>query len=422
MVSGKSQLAKSPASDLSIHKLQVGQLKTHVWNHHMKTAAPQHKEALDDYKLRAAKWKRLHWDEVGQHEEPPQQDIEACRAKLREAADVERLNAVHDVYSAIYRKQSHKEYVVNTTLAKIHGGKYYGDLYMNPPFYEKVQGAFGNRLFEQTWEKLVKSPVLVVCSDEADGHLGIRVQFMEIGEDHVAPSSAFLQLQQLSDATAKGISDHIISAFTSPTHRPKELAHLVLSCADFARKLRAFVGDGATVNGLCTNARTGPRAPVEFAKPGENVFRYLTDFRREHYHSGAETVGVWCKPHQTDLVSDALSNNETRLPTFFKFGRFLKKLCSHLDFSGKAKADIEFLNKLIVSDVASSGALHISVNTWMSNAKPMAEILRGTGVIYEHLLQTEKHSTGLQKKTSKEQREVLEDPKIHFVFPAYLDL
>ena len=55
LVSGKSQLAKRPASDLSIHKLQVGQLKTHVWNHHIKAAAPQHKEALDDYKLRAAK-------------------------------------------------------------------------------------------------------------------------------------------------------------------------------------------------------------------------------------------------------------------------------------------------------------------------------------------------------------------------------
>ena len=92
-----------------------------------------------------------------------------------------------------------QEYVTWTQVSKLHGGKYHSALYDNHSFYGLCQKAISDRLFEAVWEKIAASPTLVVCADEADGSLGIRVQYLVVEENNTRPGSALLQIKALSD-------------------------------------------------------------------------------------------------------------------------------------------------------------------------------------------------------------------------------
>ena len=77
------------------------------------------------------------------------------------------------------------------------------------------------------------------------------------------------------------------------------------------------VGDGASVNGLNEQNVNGEKfkVPIEVAKPGENLFWYFSEFRKQYYP--IKPIGVWCHPHKVDLMADAVTNKEQRLQTFF---------------------------------------------------------------------------------------------------------
>ena len=94
---------------------------------------------------------------------------------------------------------------------------------------------------------MLLSPVLVLCTDEADRYLGARVQFLEVAADNTRPLTEFFQIRLLADASAKGIAGTIVNMFTSTSTRPEELKDLVMSRRHFAMRLSGFVGDGASV-------------------------------------------------------------------------------------------------------------------------------------------------------------------------------
>ena len=60
-------------------------------------------------------------------------------------------------------------------------------------------------LFAKVWAKIVESPVIVLCTNEADSDQGIRAQILEREGARMVPASHWIQLRQLSDYSAKGI-------------------------------------------------------------------------------------------------------------------------------------------------------------------------------------------------------------------------
>ena len=123
----------------------------------------------------------------------------------------------------------------------MYGVKLYGALYANGTYFGQVVKCWSRYLFKQTWAKIVASPVLIVCTDEADSDQGIRVQVLEQQGKTVVATSHFLMLRRLADYSAKGIFKSLLAAFTQPNTRPDELKHLVMTEDEFARKTAAVV-------------------------------------------------------------------------------------------------------------------------------------------------------------------------------------
>ena len=164
------------------------------------------------------------------------------------------------------------------------------------------------------------------------------------------------QLRVLSDASAVGIFAAIKKACTSSESRPEELKDLVFTEAQFAQRLGGLIADGASVNGVAVSQNRSAGSQIELAQPGQNVFSVLSDFEAEH--APVKLLGVWCSPHRVDLLSDVLKDSKDKLPTLHVFNDFVKSLCGHLDWSGKARVDVAFLNYMMENQLVNQHKFH----------------------------------------------------------------
>ena len=161
--------------------------------------------------------------------------------------------------------------------------------------------------------------------------------------------------------------------------------------------------------------------PIEIAKPGDNLFWHMSQFRNEY--TQVPMLGLWCSPHKVDLVADAITDNEKRLPTFFGLASFLKKLCNHIEYSGKQQVDIHFLNQMMLDERIRTGSMRISHKTWISNVGALKEVMHGMGVVYAHLQQVKKAPrNATQKSQVMAMLQIVTSARVHLVMPAYLDI
>ena len=68
--------------------------------------------------------------------------------------------------------------------------------------------------------------------------------------------------------------------------------------------------------------------------------------------------------------------------------------------------------------------MHLSTKQWLAAAGPMEELLGGMAVVHAHYKHTFKQtlSTKAAKDKASKMLEVIEDPKVHIIFPAFVDL
>ena len=422
---GRQQLGK-PQVGLAIGNVQIGQFKDHVWKREKgggepTVHAPEHAAALARYVRQCEQWKFEEWGAVGVPSSGCE-DVKVSLEKMRHSMKIERLNHVHEVYQAVYLVESGDEYERHVRSACAKGARFFPSLYNGRTWFEMTTRLWSNQLFADMWRKIAKSPVLVPCSDEADGFVGLRVQYLDVGLGHTRPASTFFQLRFLSDASAPGIFAAIKAAFTSADARPDELKDLVFSEVQFAQKLRGFIADGASVNGVAVSPSRSARTAIEMAQPGCNVFSMLSEFTAQH--SPVKLLGVWCSPHRVDLLADVLKDSKEKLPTFHAFNDFVTSLCSHLDWSGKARVDVAFLNSMMESERLRSQRMHISTKQWLSMAGPVKELLGGMAVAHAHYKSLKKsHSSSKsQKEKAAMQITVIESGKTHIIMPAYADM
>jgi hypothetical protein len=413
---GKSKLCRE---GLALGQIQKGQLPDHA--KFVKLKKGQHYLAWERYTAKCTAYKARHWGEIATQGQ--KQPIVESMEQMRLKAEEERMNHVHAVYLAAWQKQSAAEYVEQCHANLMYGAKLYGALYANETFFGKVVKCWSRHIFKQTWSKIEASPVLIVCTDEADGDLGIRVQLLEKQAKTVVAASYFLMVRRLADYSAKGIFRSLLATFTQPSARPEELKNLVMTEDEFAKKTSALVGDGASVNGL--NERDGNslniKVPIEVAKPGENLFWHFSEFRKQYYP--INPIGVWCHPHKADLMADAVTNKEQRLPTFFALAAFLKGFCNHVEHSGKQQADLNFLNELMIDERIRTGSLRISPKTWVSNVNALKEVLQGMGIIHMHLKHVIKKPRDAAQRTHAEKMlRTITSVKVYMVMAAYLDM
>ena len=339
---GRQQLGKANVG-LAIGGVQIGQLHSHVINRKGEPA-PEHRDALARYQRQCKQWIFEEWGEAEADtaQQADQLDIKASVDKWRESIKIERLNHVHAAYESVYLFQSGREYErqVRSSVAK--GAKYFPSMFGGRTWFENTVAMASNELFADTWWKLCRSPIIAVCTDEADGLLGVRVQYLDISPSSTRPASDYFQIRHLTDCSADGIFHATVNAFTSPSCRPDGLQDLVFTKRQFSEKLCGFIADGASVNGVAVSPDRGPRHPIEMAQEGQNIFCLLSALRSEH--TPVPLLGVWCSPHRVDLLSDSLKDSDKKLPTFHTFHKFIVSLCAHLDWSGPARHDIAFLN------------------------------------------------------------------------------
>ena len=100
-----------------------------------------------------------------------------------------------------------------------------------------------------------------------------------------------------------------------------------------------------------------------------------------------------------DLVADAVTNKPTQLPTFHCIGVFLSKLAGHVEHSGKAQKDLQFITKLMFAERVRVGSLRISTKTWLSNVSTLTETVSNFGTIYAHLQHLRIHPSSVSQKT-----------------------
>jgi hypothetical protein len=169
-----------------------------------------HDRAMINYARKCYAWQVQNSAEDIPETEPVQgqQDIRTCVATQRKCVDLERANAMHLAYTCAFLKESAEEFGVHLRIGRQHGGRYYGDLYSNAAWFAKAQTALANRIFEMKWNKLSKTPVLVICSDEAEGLLGLRAQYLDVTGGHRQIACCdFLCLMRLVRFDAAGITD-----------------------------------------------------------------------------------------------------------------------------------------------------------------------------------------------------------------------
>ena len=175
-------------------------------------------------------------------------------------------------------------YIQHCAANRCYGARFFGNMLASRSFFDKAVVAWSNLFFQQVWSQIIASPVMVLCTDEADCDQGIRAQIIQYVDGRAVPSSCWIQLRQLADFSAKGIWNSLKACFASPCCRPEELKHLVISEQQFARKCVGLVADGATVNGLQqqdTEGGTRIKVPIEYSKEGDNVFHYFSEFRKD---------------------------------------------------------------------------------------------------------------------------------------------
>jgi hypothetical protein len=230
-------------------------------------------------------------------------------------------------------------------------------------------------------------------------------------------------IRHLADASARGILESLLNAFTDPSKRPAEMKQCVMPQDKFLTKLGGFVGDGASVNGVSHGeTNRGPKTAIEIAKPGDNLFHHLSELKK--IHSEIPIVGVWCSAHRVEFMADAVTDAETKLPTFSKIGKFLEKLCNHVDYSGKAKDDLEFLKTLMLDTRVKTGSMRISGKQWLSNVPALRQVTSGLVIVHVHCADLFRR-VGAPAKTKQHMRQildVLEDPVVHVILPAYFDM
>jgi hypothetical protein len=211
---GKAKLAKT---GLTVASVQKGRLLEHtgcgrkqldLWpTPGEKGVRSDHEKAMNNYFHRCYAWQMQNAPE-DIPETQGQQDIRTCVDTQRKRVDLERANAVHLAYTCAFLKESAEEFGVHLRIGRQHGGRYYGDLYANSAWYAKAQTALANRIFEMKWNKLRKTPVLVICTDEAEGMLGTRAQYLDVTDGcHQIACCDFLCLMKLARFDAAGIAD-----------------------------------------------------------------------------------------------------------------------------------------------------------------------------------------------------------------------
>jgi hypothetical protein len=412
--------AKLCRDGLAVGGMQKGQLKDHVTKN---SVSGDHAVALKNYNRRCKQFLAENYPSENPEEDKAtgQQDVRLCLAKTREVVDIRRANAMHLVYTCVYLCQSAESYATLYKVARLHGANYYGDLYANETFFLKGQRLLAERVFASKWERLLQSPVLIPCSDEAEGKMGLRVQFIEFTEGHTRPASEFMDLIRIPACTAEGVTHGITRFFTDPAFRPENLKALVMTPKHLAKVMEVFLADGATVNGLTTTGR-GIRSPLESAREGDNVFWYLQRYRHDNA-CPVDLIGVWCAPHCVDLVADSITADASNLPTFASFKVFLDQISGELQHSTKSKLDLEFLNLLVDEQVVRIDSLCYSAKEWLSNVTALEEIVsRGFTRLWLHVKDRLRTASGEKKIKFEKQLAFLENPMVHLVLPAYLDI
>lgn len=124
-----------------------------------------------------------------------------------------------------------------------------------------------------------------------------------------------------------------------------------------------------------------------------------------------------------DLVADAVTNKPTQLPTFHCIGVFLSKLAGHVEHSGKAQKDLQFITKLMFAERVRVGSLRISTKTWLSNVSTLTETVSNFCTIYAHLQHLRIHPSSVSQKTMAQSLlQVATSARVHLVMPGYLDM
>ena len=220
---------------------------------------------------------------------------------------------------------------------------------------------------------------------------------------------------KLARFDAPGIYSALIKFLTDPSTRPLALKHCGFTEAHLAKILEAYLGDGASVNGLTT---TGP---IETPREGENVFWKLGEWRKQH--CPVLLLGVRCSPHRLDLIADAITDRSVELPTFASFKRLPDGVSSELKHSGLSKLDLECLNLLLDEEPLKVSPLTYSGKEWLSNVDALTEIVeRGFCHVWLHTKQRIPTSSGKTLEKLHWQLQFLESSSTHLITPAYLDM
>jgi hypothetical protein len=198
----------------------------------------------------------------------------------------------------------------------------------------------GRRLFRQLLADVKAATALVVHVDEADGLLSIRVQFM--GQDFL-PHSAFWQVRRVYRGDSENLCSEVIRSFTTSPCPSEILAGEMLSLGDFAKKLKGFCADGASVNGVRRDGR-----PVAEPREGDNMAWKLQEFKASH--TSEKLLVAWCASHRSDLLADSVD----KLPQFEQLAELVRRLCSHVGKSMPAQGALKAIHA-VLSDAMSGG-------------------------------------------------------------------
>jgi hypothetical protein len=207
---------------------------------------------------------------------------------------------------------------------------------------------------------------------------------------------------------------------TDASTRPDDLKGMIFTEQHLAKILEAYLGDGASVDGL-TTIKPGSRQLLETPREAVNVFWYLDEFRKRL--RSTPLIGVWCSPLRVDLVADKITDLPDTLPTFAAFKQFLDGVPGELKHSNLSTLDLEYLNVLLTDEPVKVSSLTCSGKEWFSNLDALVEVVEyGFSRVWLRAKQRMPFSSGKTLEKLRWQLAFLENPLTHLVLPAYLDM
>ena len=214
---------------------------------HTKDSIDRHVSKTRGDHAKAVAWKKAQISTASSAEGAPelpglrghQEALKTCRTdELQE-------NAVYLGYECIRAGLTGEQYAV-IAKAAYRLGATLPNAYATGAAYAEMIDASGFRLFADVISCVKGSPALAVNADEGQGHLSLRVNYLDTAT--FEPKTDFFQIRKVQSLDHEGLCNAVITAFTEPP-TDKLCEADMLSKRELAEKLVAFTADGASVMG-----------------------------------------------------------------------------------------------------------------------------------------------------------------------------